>query len=106
MLPRKNRGSRPERIGMSVGFPATAGLPAGAEPSHRCRRAKLEPTEWLSYDVAEGVVGDFGLSKKKKSPEKSSANVRGAPVFPRHSEYAVRRAVGIPLAPRASVHLL
>ena len=43
---------------------------------------------------------------KEKSPRKRFANVLVATDFSRHSEYAVRRAVGIPLAPRASVHLL
>ena len=43
---------------------------------------------------------------QQKRPRKRFENVLVATDFSRHSEYAVRRAVGIPLAPHASVHLL
>src|SRR3989338_8319949 len=43
---------------------------------------------------------------KEKHPRKRFANVLVATDFSRGAESAVRRAVGIPLAPRARVHLL
>ena len=43
---------------------------------------------------------------KEKRPRKRFVNVLVATDFSRNAEYAVRRAVGIPLAPRATVHML